>query len=99
MEIGLVGVSLGAGRRTAEESVDFTAGVRLRKKAGMPVRRGDVLAEAFTERDGAALDDAVRRVREAFRFSDAAVGAPPLIANVVTKDGVEPFDQSTLAQA
>jgi len=96
MEIGLVGVLLGAGRRTVDESVDFAAGVRFRKKAGMFVQEGDVLAEVYTEREW-ALEDAEKRVLGAFSFSDAAVAVPPLITNFVTKDGVEPFDQSTLA--
>jgi len=98
MEIGLVGVLLGAGRKTVEESVDFSAGIRFRKKAGAFVCRGDVLAEAYTERDGVLENNAVRRVLEAFRFSDVEVGdLPPLITNFVTKNGVEEFDQSTLA--
>mmetsp|Transcript_23904 Transcript_23904/g.37648 ORF Transcript_23904/g.37648 Transcript_23904/m.37648 type:complete len:142 (-) Transcript_23904:88-513(-) len=98
MEIGLVGVLLGAGRKTVEEPVDFSAGIRFRKKAGACVRRGDVLAEAYTERDGVLENYAVQRVLEAFQFSDVEVGdLPLLITNFVTKNGVEEFDQSTLA--
>ena len=96
MEIGLVGVLLGAGRKTVEESVDFSAGVRFHKKTGMFVRQGDILAEVYTERD-CVLDNAVQRVVEAFSFSEEVVEIPSLITNIVTKNGVEPFDQSILA--
>mmetsp|Transcript_20958 Transcript_20958/g.37853 ORF Transcript_20958/g.37853 Transcript_20958/m.37853 type:complete len:507 (-) Transcript_20958:217-1737(-) len=96
MEIGLVGVLLGAGRKTVEESVHFCAGVRFHKKAGMFVRQGDILAEVYTERD-CVLDNAVQRVLEAFSFSEEVVEIPSLITNIVTKNGVEPFDQSILA--
>ncbi len=97
MEIGLVGVLLGAGRRTVDESVDFAASVLFRKKAGTLVQEGDVLAEVYTERKR-ALEDAEKRVLGAFSFSDAAMAVPPLITNFATKDGVEPFNQPTLAR-
>ncbi|KAL9180867.1 hypothetical protein ACHAXT_011320 [Thalassiosira profunda] len=95
MEIGLTGVLLGAGRKTVEESVDFSAGILFRKKPGAFVRRGDVLAEVHTERGG-VLESAVRRVLEAFSFSDEEVTPLPLITNVVTKDAVAEFDDSIL---
>jgi len=95
MEVGLVGVLLGAGRKTVDESVDFTAGIWFRKKAGMLVCKGDVLAEVYTER-GSALEGAVQRVLEAFSFAEEKVVLPPLITNMVTKDGVEEYDQSIL---
>lgn len=96
MEIGLTGVLLGAGRKSVEESVDFTAGILFHKKAGMSVQKGDVLAEVHTERDGEVLEHAVQRVLEAFSFSEERESMPPLIVNFVTKDGVEDFDQSIL---
>mmetsp|Transcript_15799 Transcript_15799/g.26978 ORF Transcript_15799/g.26978 Transcript_15799/m.26978 type:complete len:502 (-) Transcript_15799:206-1711(-) len=95
MEIGLVGVLLGAGRKTVEESVDFSAGILFHKKAGMFVHEGDILADVYTERS-AILENAVQRVLGAFSFSEEAVEVPSLITNIVTKDGVEPFDQSIL---
>ena len=35
MEIGLTGVLIGAGRKSVEESVDFSAGILFKKKSGM----------------------------------------------------------------
>ena len=100
MEVGLAAVTLGAGRATAEEAVDFTAGIILREKVGkvLRVNVGDVLAEVYTDREG-VLEDAAQRVLSAFSFSEGEkeVSSPPLITHVVTKDGVEEFDQSVLA--
>ena len=95
MEIGLTGVLLGAGRKTVEESVDFSAGIVFRKKPGAFARRGDVLAEVHTERGG-VLESAVRRVLEAFSFSDEEATPLPLITNLVTKDAVVDFDSTIL---
>ena len=95
MEIGLTGVLIGAGRKSVEESVDFSAGILFKKKSGMFVNEGDVLAQIYTERDD-VLDNAVQRVLDAFSFSDKAVDMPSLITNFLTKDGVEDFDQSLL---
>lgn len=96
MEIGQVGVLLGAGRKHVEESVDFSAGIIFYKKAGMSVREGDPLAEVYTDRENGVLENAVQRVLEAFTFSEERVQVPPLIANFVTKDCVEEFDQSII---
>ena len=98
MEIGLVGVLLGAGRKTVEESVDFAAGVQFYLKTGMFVREGDILATVYTERE-TVLDSAVERVRGAFGFSDDKVEIRSSITNIVTKNGAELFDQLILADA
>jgi len=45
-KIGIAAVLLGAGRETKESVIDPAAGIRLLKKAGDPVKKGDVLAVA-----------------------------------------------------
>ena len=47
-QIGLAAMQLGAGRRTKEDGIDMTAGIRLLRKVGAPVRRGDPLAVLYT---------------------------------------------------
>jgi pyrimidine-nucleoside phosphorylase len=96
MVIGSTAVYLGAGRNNVEEQVDFAAGILLRKKAGMHVQKGDVLAEIYTER-GDVLDISVQRVLDAFSFSDEYSIEPLLITHIVDKDGVAEFDQQILA--
>lgn len=47
-EIGLVSLALGAGRKTKESAIDYTAGVVLEKEYGDYVRKGDVLFTLYT---------------------------------------------------
>ena len=96
LKIGLTGVLIGAGRKSVSESVEFSAGVLLKKKSGMFVNKGDVLAEVYTDRDEEILHNATKQVLEAYAFSDESFELPLLITNFVTKDGVEDFDLSAL---
>jgi len=96
LKIGLTAVHIGAGRKSVSESVDFSAGVVLKKKAGMAVNKGDVLSEVYTDRDEGILHSATKQVLEAYSFSDECVELPQLITNFVTKNGVEDFDLSVL---
>ncbi len=52
--IGMASLKLGGGRATKESEVDLSVGVELKKKAGDPVKAGDVLAvvHAASEEDG-----------------------------------------------
>lgn len=95
MEIGLVGVLLGAGRKTVDESVDFSSGVEIHARPGMYVKEGDHLATIYTERS-AVLESAVKQVRSAFFFSTEKPVILPLVTHFITKDSVEDFDQSVL---
>ncbi|MBP1567297.1 MAG: hypothetical protein J6U36_01490, partial [Oscillospiraceae bacterium] len=47
-EIGLVSLELGAGRRTKESAIDYTAGVILEKEYGDFVKKGDKLFTLYT---------------------------------------------------
>eukprot|EP00804_Cyclotella_cryptica_P009621 CCRYP_006308-RB/>CCRYP_006308-RB protein AED:0.05 eAED:0.05 QI:294/1/1/1/1/1/3/74/489 len=97
MEIGLIGVLLGAGRQTVEESVDFCSGVEFHVRPGMHVHHGDHLATIHTERS-AILENAVRRVRSAFTFSTEREKLPLLVTHFLTKESIEHFDDNVLRQ-
>jgi pyrimidine-nucleoside phosphorylase len=96
LEIGLVGVKIGAGRETVDQNVEPTAGILFNKKPGMHVVEGEVLATIYTERGENVVANAVHRVLDSFAFSDdqTTVDLPPLITNFVTSEGIEDFDQS-----
>ncbi|KAL7453726.1 hypothetical protein ACHAWC_005376 [Mediolabrus comicus] len=96
LEIGLVGVKIGAGRETVDQNVEPTAGILFNKKPGMHVVEGEVLAAIYTERGENVVANAVHRVLDSFAFSDdqTTVDLPPLITNFVTSEGIEDFDQS-----
>ena len=93
MEIGLVGVLVGAGRKTVEESVDFSAGVEFHARIGMEIKEGDHLATVYTER-AEVLKSAVQRVHAAFAFSVFKPKSCAMITHFITKDSVEKFNLS-----
>ncbi|MBQ2824558.1 MAG: thymidine phosphorylase [Oscillospiraceae bacterium] len=45
---GLISLSLGAGRKTKESDIDFSAGIRFARTVGDEVRKGDLLATVYT---------------------------------------------------
>ena len=67
--IGIVGVSLGAGRAKKEDAIDFAAGIRLLKKTGDAVVAGEPIAVLYTNRA-----DAVESAKAA--YLDAVTVAP-----------------------
>jgi len=74
LEVGLVSVALGAGRRTVEDAVDPAVGVEILTPVGASVNRGDVLAvvHARTRDDAEAVGG---RLGDAFRIGDGGGAA------------------------
>lgn len=48
--IGIAAMELGAGRKTKEDKIDFSAGIVLKKKTGDFVKKGDTIAILYTNR-------------------------------------------------
>ncbi len=66
--IGVASMHIGAGRKTKEDVLDYGAGVRLHKKVGDAVEKGDVLATLYYDSDD-NLPNAKERVKQAFSIS------------------------------
>jgi len=49
-QIGIVSLELGAGRLKLEEKIDPKAGIIFYPKVGMKIRKGDLIAEIFTDK-------------------------------------------------
>ncbi|HEX9933812.1 MAG TPA: thymidine phosphorylase [bacterium] len=79
MEAGLLCVSLGAGRMRQEDEVDPAAGIVFHKKTGDPVRRGELLAEGFTNR--METGGFLKRLLGAYTFSADPVPPPNLLVD------------------
>jgi len=75
LAVGHLAVDLGAGRRTKEDTVTPTAGLRFTKKPGDPVTSGDPLAYMYTERTE-HLDAFRQQLLDAFTFADAPPASP-----------------------
>lgn len=78
--VGHASMLLGAGRTTAEGTIDPAAGIILRRTVGDAVRAGEPLAELhFNPAHAHALPAAVARFREAVTIADEPVARPRLI--------------------
>lgn len=66
LSIGEVCVSLGAGRLTKEDQLDFDAGVQLVKKKDDVVNEGDILATLYSNKE--VTKDQMNRAKEAFEI-------------------------------
>lgn len=80
--LGIASMDLGAGRSTAEASIDHAAGIKLHAKVGEYVKRNRPLATLYTSQRK-ALSEVAPRVRNAFAVSAARVSAPPLVLDVL----------------
>ncbi len=81
-EIGRASLLLGAGRNTMADVIDMTAGIRLLKKTGDYVGKGETIA-VFCTSDEKKLPAAEKAYEEALTFSDEAPVLPPLIRGTV----------------
>lgn len=81
-KIGSASVILGAGRVAKDDTIDYTAGIILHKKTGDIVKKEDVIAELFTNKED-TLDSAKELFLSAFSFSDELTQRKPLIYKVV----------------
>ena len=64
-EIGLVAVTIGAGRAVKEDVIDPSAGIILSKNVGDYVKRGEVIATLLTSKRPEALPAAAKRLSAA----------------------------------
>jgi pyrimidine-nucleoside phosphorylase len=80
--IGEAALALGAGRRTKADRADPAAGVLLRARTGDRMAPGAVLAEVHAA-SASRISEGEALVREAFRFSEAAVEATRFEMRVV----------------
>jgi pyrimidine-nucleoside phosphorylase len=86
-ELGMVSISLGAGREKIDDVIDMKAGIILKKKTGDAVDVGDQLAVFYTDRED-VLSSARTRISKAFKFSSTKPARKPLILNIVDKNGI-----------
>ena len=75
---GNFALSLGAGRKTKTDSIDYSAGIRLAAKPGDYVKQGDVLATVYANKDA---DLAV--LADAYRIGFEKPALPPLVYKTV----------------
>lgn len=79
--IGSVGVMLGAGRERKEDSIDFSAGIVLKRKTGDYVNAGDVIALLHTAKTDTA--SARERLLSAVEIGGSAPQEHPIVNKVI----------------
>ncbi len=85
--IGSTATLLGAGRQTADDTIDMGAGIYLHKKSGDTVHKGEPIATLYSS-TAEVLTNATARFESALSYTDSRPTQPPLILAKVTKDGV-----------
>ncbi|MGO5229624.1 pyrimidine-nucleoside phosphorylase [Thermoguttaceae bacterium LCP21S3_D4] len=83
MAIGTACMSLGGGRETKESEIDLTAGIRLKKKVGDRVEKGECLAELYGN-DAAKCSHAKELVQNAFLLSKEPLDVPETVLKYIT---------------
>ena len=91
LEIGLASKILGAGRKTKDDTIDYSVGIYLKKKIGDKVKIGDPLAVLYADGDEEKIGPARKKLLTAYSFNPNKIDPPKLIYARVTKDGVEEY--------
>ena len=86
-EVGMTSLILGGGRETKDSSIDLTVGIKINKKLGDPVRKGETLATLYAN-DSKKLQEARLRLMQAYEISNEIKQRPDIIYSVVTNEGV-----------
>ena len=87
-ECGIASRILGAGRETKEDSIDYSAGIILKKKTGDKIAKGDVLAVLYGNK-AEKMKPAEEQFLKALRIEENAPAEEKLIYARVTKDTAE----------
>jgi pyrimidine-nucleoside phosphorylase len=81
---GMLAVDMGAGRRKAEDEIDFAAGIMFDRNAGDEVKAGDVVARVELGARGDAGRAFDRELLDCITFADAPPAAKPLVVEHLT---------------
>ncbi len=77
-EVGYAGILLKAGRQISSDSINPVAGIRIHKKVGDKVSKGDVLWTIMSS-ETTYFDDTTRRLQSAIRISNNEIGPIKLL--------------------
>ena len=79
---GVASLLLGAGRNTMADKIDFCAGIKLMKKTGDKVAKGDVIAILYTS-DKSRFESAKNKLLDSTFIGDNKPECEPLILDIV----------------
>lgn len=76
-KLGLLSMSLGAGRETKEDTIDYSAGIIVNKNIGDYINEGDVIMSLYTKKEITEIDNTI------FKISDTKNNNPKLIYEII----------------
>ncbi len=82
-EIGIASVELGGGRLEMEDKIDPKAGIIFYPKIGMQIKKGDLIAEIFTNKTG-AVDHVKKKLSASITITNKKAEPVKLIKSVNT---------------
>ncbi|GAB4289093.1 MAG: thymidine phosphorylase [Ignavibacteriaceae bacterium] len=80
--IGIASLELGAGRKKMDDKIDHKAGIILHKKTGDEVRKGDLLADIFTNKKE-SINIAKSLLSSSIRYSGEKIPHLKLIKKII----------------
>lgn len=86
--IGMASVLLGAGRKTKESAIDFSAGIILNRKTGDRVEAGEVIATLYANEED-LFKEAEERFLQSITMGSEEIEKSALIYALVTNSSVE----------
>ena len=83
LNIGENAMRLGAGRATIDDKIDMSAGVVLAKKIGGKVKRGDLLATVYTNKEPSEYEPVIEDMYKAYKIVPEIVLEETVIREVI----------------
>ncbi len=80
--LGVASMILGAGRETKESAIDYSAGIKLNKKTGMLLKKGELIATLYSD-NSEKLNASLEPFKRSLVFSDISELQRPLILSYV----------------
>ena len=87
-EVGMTSLILGGGRETKDSVIDLSVGLKIRKKIGDFVSKGETFVTLYAN-DIEKLRAASARIRGAYKFSSQKVEPPKHVLAIVTSEGIK----------
>lgn len=80
--LGISSMILGAGRETKESAIDYSAGIKLFKKTGMFVKKGELIATLYSD-DTEKINQALEALKNSLILGDSVEPQRPLILSYI----------------
>lgn len=81
-ELGMASLELGAGRMMKTDVIDPKAGIIFHPKIGTKIKKGDLIAEIFTDKR-TKVDEVKKRILSSIKLEKEKTQAPKLIKSII----------------